>query len=312
MASLPPSTPPMFGLNDAITKESKAAKAFWEIFNDRFYKLVSDLPAVWKGSEDYKHEQAIIKHVARPFFFGGFASIVIFANFRLMANKSFQNKMRFRHSPVPKKKEKVDAPATQTKQSKRRQEQEEFKSSLSIEEESRKELIKKEIETFSGLPLDFMLSTIVGLSITSFLFTGRDNMDRNRNAFETIPLLPGKSLVAQYMCSDMINVHDRMPTTLWNEVDNDITLQSFRRFVRNCQIRNKEEQRIREQLLLSVDEEVLIPLPGITDQNPRTLKGVRNLFDFSDPLIFFNNSYKRVDDKKQEQGARMKDESNES
>ena len=300
MASLPPSTPSVVGSNDAITKESKAAIAFWDVFNGKIYKVLSDFPATWSESEDYKYEQTVMKQVARPFFLGGIASMVIFANFRLMANQSFLKMMRIRNSSVPKKKGKADAHITQAKQSKGRQEQGEFKSSLSIEQEIRKEAIQKEIETLSGLPLDFILSTVVGLSITSFLFTGRDNMDRNRNAFETVPLLPGKSLVAKYMCADMINVHDRMTTTLWNEVDNDISFQSFQRFVRNCQLRNKEEERIREQLLLRADEEVFIPSPGIADQNPRKLKEVRNLFDFADPLIFFNNNYKRVDDKKQE------------
>ena len=297
MTSPTSTTQPELDLNAPIYDKAFAERAFWKVFNEKSTKLFSNWPAVWRTSDDYKEEQAAIKRVAKPFFYGGITSIVIFANFRLMANPSFQRMLGRRHvRTLPKNKAKTK-PSEQHQSRERnvREQREEFKSSLTLERDKRKELVRKEIDLLSGLPLDFFLSTIVGMSVTSFLFTGRANMDRNRDAFETAPLLPGKSLVAQYMCNDMLNVHNRVTTPLWKEAENDVILCSFRKFVRNCQLRDKEEQRIRKDLHLNENDEVMIPLPGIANPEPREIDKQGNRFDLPpDPFHFFNSDYKRA------------------
>jgi hypothetical protein len=301
------SSSPQADVSDGpITNKPAAVRAFWDIFNAKVYRLISDLPSAYSGaSDDYSQEQLVIKHISKPFFYGGIASIVLFANFRLMANPSVQKMTRgnFRAAPqktAPKANPARAEPTTGTGSTPLtpRPKREEYRSTLTMERDKRKEKLEAEIENLSGLPLDFILSTMLGLSITSFLFTGRANMDRNRNAYEITPLLPGKSLVARYMCPDMIQVHDRMTVALWREVEDDVSLNSFKRFVSNCKLRRLEEQRIREQLQLTDEDEVRIPPPGIANPNPRELEQFQDPFAMPDPLLFFNSGYQRTGETK--------------
>ena len=284
-----------FEINGPIHEKQVAARAFWDIFSDRIYKVFSDLPALWRTSDDYSEEQKVIKQVTMPFFYSGVASVVIFANLRLIASPSFQKWIGRRDLKVPKQKSNA---GEEKRPSNRNQLPQEYKSYLTIEREKRNEKIQEELNFLSGWPFDFLLSALVGMSFTSFLFTGRNNMDWNRYAFETAPLLPGKSLVAKYMCGDMMNVQDRMTTALRNEVENDVTLNSFRKFVKNCQLRQEEEERIREELQLNEEDEVMIPLPGIADPEPR--QKLRDLSTIPDPFSFSNSGYNRDDAKKDE------------
>ena len=282
-----------------ITNKPAAIRAFWDIFNAKVYRLISDLPSTYRGasdSDDYDHEKLVIQQISKPFLYGGISSIVLFANFRLMANPSVQKMIRGNFRAAPKntgasgpKAGRGSASTTTTPRPKR----EEYRSTLTIERDMRKQKLEAEIINLSGLPIDFFLSTMLGLSITSFLFTGRTNMDRNRDAYETTPLLPGKSLVAQYMCPEMTQVHDRMTMALWREVEDDISLDSFKRFVTNCKLRRLEEQRIRQQLHLSDEEEVAIPSPGIDNPNPRRLPQFHDPLAMPDPLLYFNSGFYR-------------------
>jgi len=140
MTSPTSTTQPELDLNAPIYDKAFAERAFWKVFNEKSTKLFSDWPAVWRTSDDYKEEQAAIKRVAKPFFFGGITSIVIFANFRLMANPSFQRMLGRRHvRTLPKNKAKTK-PSEQHQSRERnvREQREEFKSSLTLERDKKK------------------------------------------------------------------------------------------------------------------------------------------------------------------------------
>lgn len=104
------------------------------------------------------------------------------------------------------------------------------------------------------VPVDALLSVMCGCSVVVWL----TQPSKLRQDFVTAPLLPGRSLIHQYMCSGFVDEYRRFD---WDAgVDNDAVLQTFRDFVENCEIRSTIEEH--RKIQNDPDPDV-IPYPGI-------------------------------------------------
>jgi|Transcript_19731 hypothetical protein len=106
--------------------------------------------------------------------------------------------------------------------------------------------------------LDVFVSLTVGAS-TSFYFTDQDYM---MSQIANVPLVEGRSLVADEFCSDLIQEFRNIPTEVWRDTQNP-ALVSVRTFVKNCQYRQSYEAKLRQDYHLQPNEPVSIPSPGV-------------------------------------------------
>ena len=117
----------------------------------------------------------------------------------------------------------------------------------------------KELESVLSIPIDLFLSTLIGGSVILFL----SDFDRIKTDVERVPLVKGRSFVADELCSDFILQYNESSERL---KDNDSSLdQSLIHFISNCQKRNLVENHIRKQMdyLEGEEENVPIPSPGV-------------------------------------------------
>jgi len=74
-----------------------------------------------------------------------------------------------------------------------------------------------------------------------------------------IPLIEGKSEISDTLCDDFIHLyHDTIPSKFWTENSGD-ALKTITRFVENCEKRHLYQRRLRMEMGLGNNAEVLIP-----------------------------------------------------
>lgn len=103
-----------------------------------------------------------------------------------------------------------------------------------------------------------------GVSLLSGCLVGFVTVDKQKlyNAAAEIPLKEGRSPVSEVLCEDFLKQDDKIPQELWEE-HNDDAMRALRKFLDNCQKRSLYEQQLRRESLLSPEEPVSIPLPGV-------------------------------------------------
>jgi hypothetical protein len=83
-----------------------------------------------------------------------------------------------------------------------------------------------------------------------------------------VPLVSGRSLVAQEFCKDFIKEYQSIPSDIWNSrqaMEND-AMQQIKKFVDNCEKRQRlMDIRLKQQALDPIDAEY-IPSSGVLDQ----------------------------------------------
>ena len=85
-----------------------------------------------------------------------------------------------------------------------------------------------------------------------------------QNDLANIPLVKGRSLVSEELCSDFIREYYRLPKQLWSS-ENDAEIRSLNAigdFVENCQKRNRLVLH-RQNDGLELEEARKIPDPGV-------------------------------------------------
>lgn len=112
---------------------------------------------------------------------------------------------------------------------------------------------------------DFLVSISVGFSGTLFLLEAKRH--HMRSDYETAPLVPGRSVVAEHMCPGMLALYQdnlsvqqvlrRNGTSAAALKDHNLT--SFAMFLQNCQKRRDVEERIRIEQQRSQHEPVDVP-----------------------------------------------------
>ena len=115
---------------------------------------------------------------------------------------------------------------------------------------------------------DFFVSISVGVSGTLFLLEAKKK--DMRCDYEEAPLVPGRSVVADQMCPNLLElchsievVKDVLEENESDTENKDVNITSFARFIENCQKRADYEARIRKEKGISRFEPVLVPYTGL-------------------------------------------------
>jgi hypothetical protein len=119
---------------------------------------------------------------------------------------------------------------------------------------------KQQASDALSIPIDILLSLLVGASTALFL-TDEVKM---QNDLANIPLVKGRSLVSEELCSDFIREYNRLPKQSWssgNDAENR-SLNAIGNFVGNCQKRNRLVLHRRNDGL-ELEEALKIPDPGV-------------------------------------------------
>ena len=143
----------------------------------------------------------------------------------------------------------------------------------------------------------FSLDVFVSMSLGawgSVLFTDSKKL---MNDLSDIPLVEGRSLVSEELCTDFIDVYKAIPKKTWDIYDNkSVPLDAISNFVKNCLRRQMVEKEILDEkrafgsfgIVGSEDKHVDIPSPGV----PRDLDVEIPFTDMSEDL----SEGKNVDD----------------
>jgi hypothetical protein len=88
-------------------------------------------------------------------------------------------------------------------------------------------------------------------------------LQKEEETFPTIPLVEGRSHVADEMCDDFVNFFEKLHAKETCERRSNDNLKQIYTFVRNCQRRRAYETKLRKERGLKDDQAVAIPVPGV-------------------------------------------------
>lgn len=223
----------------------RAREAFWTAAQVGFFRVLDQAPQVWKGREArfYRAEKKIIMDHMDPFYWGFFVTGFLFVTFRVSGSKAylrFRDKYIFRTTPLH-----METAAPQ---------QQQWTSHLERETKKKESLMKEAV----SLPVDLFLSVLCGAS--SILWLSRPK--QVHKDFSAAPLLPGRSLIHQNMCPDLVEAYEKKvdASAFQNPLNEDDVLRTFQTFVTNCKIRSKVISTRRQS---GEDRPGVIPYPGI-------------------------------------------------
>lgn len=205
----------------------KAEQSFWYIAVMNFPRIVGKHCLGILPITYYAEHEVVLKH-STPFLLGIGSSVLILTTFRMTGKAWFQ---RFRHvhlfrnpEPPPMK--------------------------LFLEEE------QKQRSFF----VDFLFSALFGAWAISYGFKPKEM----RREVQDAPLLPGRSLIAESMCSDLMLAHQKYPPEIFERIERDDTvLDVFDEMVLNCKVRTRFEKLARRRNGWSDDHPVIVQEPGL-------------------------------------------------
>ena len=247
--------------NDVAEKEriSAANKEYWQVVANGVVGILSNHRSTWYGEQafHYRKEQETLQRYIDPFYWGLGTTVLLLINLRVTGHPRFQ---RLRQDWLEKLRQYVKPPTSTTKQGTQpathQKPPQEWTNYLE------KQRIEKEKNAMNQIKLltDILVSISVGTSATLFLLEAEKVT--LRKDFEESPLVYGRSLVADTMCAEMMDMDDKFKLPLEASQD-DALLGTFAKFVDNCRLRSDYEAKIRYDQGKSIDEPVWIPYPGI-------------------------------------------------
>jgi hypothetical protein len=99
-------------------------------------------------------------------------------------------------------------------------------------------------------------------------------LQKEEETFPTIPLVEGRSHVADEMCDDFVKFFETLHAQETCERSSNDDLKQIYTFVRNCRRRRAYESKLRKERGLKEDQAVAIPAPGVpTDYSMMTVLG---------------------------------------
>lgn len=260
--------------DNGVDKVEAAKRSLWNTAYDSFFRwaAAADNPLGGGGDDRrfYRTEQRMLQQHIEPIYWGAFAGLFLFATLRVSGSNWFA---RIRHrmqqtgnnTTTTKGKLPVDpkssssSPQTTTT----------WKSHLDKETERHASYAKDLIQ----LPGDAVLSLLCGMSATLWL----SRPTQLCKDIVTAPLLPGKSLVYEHVCPDMVATFQRVVVVDDDDDDddnnntlllaNDSTLQHFGALVYNCRQRSRylEQQQQQRKSGSTVEQQLpgVVPYPGL-------------------------------------------------
>lgn len=254
-----------------------ARMAFWRIAQDGLFRLVEDAPPAWNGPDArwYRTERAMVSHhVVEPFCWGACVTIFLFGTFRISGSQWYA---RLRHSnftfvsasksPVKRETDVWNNSPTSTNihrhplhnaNTNNISSVVERKSYLDQKAEQQKQLHSEAFQ----LPLDLLVSVLCGISSVLWLIQPQ----AARKALAEAPLLAGKSVVADSVCTaeleaafqrHIVDQHVLTPEI----IHQDESLHSFAALVQNCRIRSDFLRSQREKSSAKFPD--VVPYPGL-------------------------------------------------
>ena len=224
---------------------AEAINAFFDIVQDHVASMTATgrQSDAWRGpsAEQYSSELALLKPHYTPVLWGVGCSVLSFAAFRLSGavrisrSSSSGGGYTFSRLSSP-----LDVRAG---------------GGASNEAEAKSRLLGRMLT----IPVDLSLSFLIGCSATIFL-TDTDKLQKDMS---TIPLVKGRSLVADELCHDFLSAYQTYPQSMWNNTkiteEAHPSLGAIQKFVKNCERRRLLEAKIRSEKGLVDNEPVLIP-----------------------------------------------------
>ena len=230
-------------------------QAVWSAFWKGCSRLVfEEAPRAWQGPEQsqYRVEREKILAHLRPVGMGIFVTAFCFVTFRVSGSKWWR---QIRTSLL----EGASTVTAATSMAAR------STTPLAGEQAgyvTRQAQAKQDkVQELMQLPLDFTLSVLLGSSAFLLLF----DSDQMQDDLVQIPLLPGKSLVHECVCANVVRaVQQAHQQGSLNATDEE-TKKFFTRFVENCQTRSRYLERRRE---LGHPND-MVPYPGLVGKIAR-------------------------------------------
>ena len=227
-------------------KDTQAVvQSFFDVFQDRFQSVMKEghHKKAWENnSKEYSSELEVLRKHLTPLICGAGTGIMLFTTFRV---SKFTGKfLGF--------------------DSKNRR--------LVFENLERKRLMKAhhkglaherrtKIDETSSILTDLLLSVLAGISATMFLFdAGKAEQDA-----AMIPLVEGRSLVSDELCSAFILEHEKYEKKIWTgkQADNYPSIGYLNQFVMNCKKRQNVEKYLRSRSQSNLSPHPPIPSPGV-------------------------------------------------
>jgi hypothetical protein len=230
-----------------------AKDKFWHVLREKWPTVRDDCAKHWKGPDaaECQFEKSVMREHIEVFEHGAVMSLVVFAALRLTSSKKFKHvaknyiKPFFRLTPRPpnikpatnlsKRKMEAKPPTIEKRRGRARQ----FKSHLEKQRDTQIERINEAAEA----PHDFLVSTLVGISVTFLFFQPK----QLRLDFEEAPLSPGRSFWSEHMCEDFIEIYKNTDSRAFDFKHEtvDSNLKSFETFTKNCMLRKEYVQNLR-------------------------------------------------------------------
>jgi len=162
-------------------------------------------------SVDYETELSILKPHFQPFVWGIGTTLALFASFRI---SKFTGALKMSKTGGGY----------------------EFKNLKKGSSLKQREPEQQLSDAFS-IPADIFLSLIVGASAAVFL----TDITRIEQDLAAIPLVKGRSLVAEELCTDFIKEYNNLPMDLWKSKDamESSSIKAIQLFIDNCQKRDR-------------------------------------------------------------------------
>lgn len=235
--------------------ESSPTRAFWDETAKGIANVIANVSDTWYGEKKiyYSRERENLEKYITPFKYGIGATVFLFINFRITGSRRFQT---WRQEWWRKKHRK---PTTWNKSNDAKIRQQPPVGFL----ESKRETEVKEALASMKIFTDFLVSLSVGTSGVLFLLESEKNT--MRQDFEQAPLVCGRSVVAEQMCSGMESVANQYHEQLQDSGD-DTSLGTFAKFISNCRLRADFEEKERSRLGIRIDKPVVVPYPGLLAQ----------------------------------------------
>ncbi len=155
---------------------------------------------------------------------------------------------------------------------------------------------------------DAVLSLMVGANV-SMMYTNKDSI---RKEIVGLPLIPGRSLVSDALCDEMIRelkavrneknpAYQRLSKINSNKTTEatpaSFFLEGIEQFCENCERRRYLERRLRQESGLEADTPIEIPTPGVPRDGPRLVDD-QSGDEFDNPFLTeqYNHEPRWVDD----------------
>lgn len=220
----------------------QARKKFWIAAWNGISHLMDDVSDAWRGpnARSYRFEKDLIMEHVDPLYKGLFVSCLFFATFRITGSRWYAVNVLKEHLPTP---------------SIEKSSKEGWKSYL--DREAEKNLSKLMPEHLRQLPFDLFLSLVCGIS-SSIILSKPSKMQQD---LARAPLLPGRSLIHQNICPELIRAYSAIDNNVFADNLEDETLQTFQKVTEACRIRTKFLQEMQHASREKSDD--FVPYPGL-------------------------------------------------